>query len=139
MISFSPDLIHWGQHKPIDLISQTWMREKWGVGPTPIKTSEGWLVIIHGVWFACNYVYRLGVILLDLEKPYRVIGQCPEFILTPRETYERSGETINCVFSNGAIPEPDGTIKVYYGAADTCICLAIGKISELIDACKIKC
>ena len=135
MVSFSPDLIHWGNHRPVELAPQTWMREKWGIGPTPIKTPEGWLVIIHGVWLACNYVYRLGVILLDLEKPYKVVGQCPEFILTPREPYERCGETINCVFSNGAIPEPDGTIKVYYGAADTCICLATGSMQELIDAC----
>lgn len=135
MVSFSPDLIYWGNHKTIELVPQTWMREKWGVGPTPIRTSEGWLTIIHGVWLACNYVYRLGVVLLDIDKPWKVIGQCPEFILTPRENFERSGETIDCVFCNGAIPENDGTIKIYYGAADTCICLAIGRIKDLIDAC----
>lgn len=135
MISFSPDLVHWGDHKTIELKPQTWMREKWGVGPTPIKTIEGWLTIIHGVWLACNYVYRIGVILLDLDEPWKVVGQCPEFILTPREQYERSGETIDCVFSNGAIPEPDGSIKVYYGAADTCICLATCNIKDLLDAC----
>lgn len=135
-VSYSPDLVHWGDWEPVQLKPQTWMREKWGIGPTPIRTDRGWLLLIHGVWLACNYVYRLGVCLLDLEDPSKVIGQCPEFILTPREDYERSGETINCVFSNGAIVEPDGEIKVYYGAADTCVCLATGRVEELLAACK---
>lgn len=134
-VSESPDLVHWGNWRPVTMKPQTWMRQKWGIGPTPIKTERGWLQIIHGVWLACNYVYRIGVALLDLEDPSRVIGQCPEFILTPREEYERSGETIDCVFSNGAIVEPDGEIKVYYGAADTCVCLATGNVDELLAAC----
>ena len=136
VVSSSPDLVHWGGSKPIILKDQTWMRQKWGIGPPPLETPEGWLVIIHGVWLAVNYVYRLGVILLDLEKPWKVIGQCPEFILTPREPYERVGDTMNCVFANGAIAEPDGTIKVYYGAADSCIGLATGNIEELVTACR---
>jgi predicted GH43/DUF377 family glycosyl hydrolase len=136
MVSFSPDLVHWGGSRPIELQPQTWMRQKWGVGPTPIKTDAGWLVIIHGVWLAVNYVYRLGVILLDKDKPWKVAGQCPEFILTPREPYERVGDTIDCVFSNGAVVEPDGRVKVYYGAADTCIALATTTISELLAACR---
>ncbi len=134
-VSESPDLVHWGNWRPVTLKPQTWMRQKWGIGPTPIKTERGWLQIIHGVWLACNYVYRIGVALLDLEDPSQVIGQCPEFILTPREEYERSGETIDCVFSNGAIVEPNGEIKVYYGAADTCVCLATGNVDELLAAC----
>jgi predicted GH43/DUF377 family glycosyl hydrolase len=134
-VSYSPDLVHWGGWEPVSLEPQTWMREKWGIGPTPIKTNEGWLLIIHGVWYAINYVYRLGVILLDHDDPSVVRGQCTEFILTPREYYERVGEVPNCVFSNGAIPEPDGTVKIYYGAADTCIGLATAKMSDLIEAC----
>jgi predicted GH43/DUF377 family glycosyl hydrolase len=135
LVSYSPDLVFWGRSEPIQLAPQTWFREKWGIGPTPIKTDEGWLVIIHGVWRAINYVYRLGVILLDLEEPSKVIGQCPGFILTPREEYERVGETFNCVFSNGAILEPDGELKIYYGAADTCVCLATAQIQDLVNAC----
>jgi len=135
-VSYSPDLIYWGRSNPVVLEPQTWFREKWGPGPTPIKTPEGWLLIFHGVWLACNYVYRLGVVLLDLEDPAKVVGQYPEFILTPREPYERVGETMNCVFSNGAIVEADGEIKVYYGAADTCIALATGQVEALIEACQ---
>jgi predicted GH43/DUF377 family glycosyl hydrolase len=80
-------------------------------------------------------VYRIGVILLDRENPARVIGQCPEFILTPREPYERSGETIDCVFSNGAVVDDSGEVRVYYGAADTCIGLATARLDDLIRAC----
>ena len=134
-VAYSPDLVHWGDWQPINLQVETWMREKWGIGPTPIKTDKGWLQIIHGVWFACNVVYRLGAVLLDLEDPTRVIGQCPEFILTPREDYERCGEVPNVVFSNGAILEPDGELKVYYGAADTCIGLATCQVDDLVQAC----
>ena len=135
VVSYSPDLVHWGESKAIELEPVTWFRQKWGVGPTPIKTDAGWLTIFHGVWLAVNYVYRLGVVLLDLEDPSKVVGQCPEFILTPREDYERTGETINCVFSNGAIVEPNGEVKVYYGAADSCIGLATTTIDELVEAC----
>lgn len=135
-VTFSPDLEFWGKSRLLELKVETWMREKWGIGPPPIRTEEGWLLIIHGVWLATNYVYRLGVVLLDLDEPWKVIGQCPEFIFTPREPYERSGEVPNCVFSNGAIVEPDGSIKVYYGAADTCIGLATGRVDELVEACK---
>lgn len=138
-VTFSPDLEFWGKSKPLNLRVETWMREKWGIGPPPIQTEEGWLLIIHGVWLATNYVYRLGVVLLDLDEPWKVVGQCPEFILTPREPYERSGEVPNCVFANGAILEPNGEIKVYYGAADTCIGLATGRLDELIAACRAGC
>lgn len=135
LISYSPDLVYWGGWEPVRIEPQTWLREKWGCGPPPIKTPQGWLQVIHGVWLACNYVYKLGALLLDLEHPARVIGQCRDFILTPREPYERMGETINVVFSNGAILEPDGELKVYYGAADTCIGLATCRAKDLIDAC----
>jgi predicted GH43/DUF377 family glycosyl hydrolase len=134
-VSYSPDLIHWGQSRPVEIHPATWLRNRWGIGPTPIRTDAGWLLIIHGVWIAIAPIYRLGVMLLDLEEPWRVIGQCPNAILTPTEPYERIGEVNNCVFSNGAIVEPDGTVKVYYGAADTCIGLATAKLEELIEAC----
>jgi predicted GH43/DUF377 family glycosyl hydrolase len=92
-------------------------------------------MIFHGVWEAIDPIYRLGVALLDLDEPWRVVGQHPGFILTPTEDYERVGEVNNCVFSNGAILEPDGEIKVYFGAADTVIALATGQIDELVEAC----
>jgi beta-1,4-mannooligosaccharide/beta-1,4-mannosyl-N-acetylglucosamine phosphorylase len=135
-VSYSPDLEHWGGHKPLHLKVETWLTFKWGIGPSPIKTEEGWLLIFHGVWRSCNgLVYRLGVCLLDGEDPSRVIAQCPEFIITPREPYERAGDVPNCIFSNGAVVEPDGEVKVYYGACDTTICLATTTVADLLAAC----
>jgi beta-1,4-mannooligosaccharide/beta-1,4-mannosyl-N-acetylglucosamine phosphorylase len=136
-VSYSPDLEHWGGHQAVNLKVETWLSFKWGIGPTPIKTDDGWLLIFHGVWRSCNgLVYRLGVCLLDLEEPSQVIAQCPEFIITPRTEYERVGDVPNCIFSNGAIVEPDGVVRVYYGACDTSICLATTTLPELVSACR---
>jgi predicted GH43/DUF377 family glycosyl hydrolase len=36
-------------------------------------------------------------------------------------------------FACGAVVEDTGEIKVYYGAADTCICVASTEFENLID------
>ena len=104
----------------------------------PIKTPEGWLVIFHGVRTQCksHYVYQLGVCLLDLEEPHRVIRLAKEAILEPRELYELVGQTPSVVFSSGAVVEDDGEVKIYYGGADTVMCLATSSVERLLDACK---
>lgn len=77
----------------------------------------------------------MGAVLLDLEDPTKVLCRSAVPILNPREYYERVGDIGNVVFSCGAIVENDGKIKLYYGAADSCICLGIANINELIDRC----
>ena len=67
--------------------------------------------------------------------PSKVLGRSLIPVLMPRELYERIGDIGNVVFRCGVIPEDDGTLKVYYGAADTCICLSIGHIDDLIESC----
>lgn len=119
-----------------------WDGRKVGAGAQPLKTSFGWLLISHGVDHA--HVYRLGVMLLDLEDPTNVIYRSPNPILEPFEKYEK-GEpnkswVPNVVFTCGAVPREsdkdvlgaDDEILVYYGAADTVIGVATTKISELI-------
>jgi len=134
-ISRSPDLIHWGNFRL--LISPnpgTWESDKIGCGPPPVKTNKGWLVLYHGVRiFSGAGIYKLGVILLDLEEPWSVIGRTEHPVLSPEEDYERMGDVPNVVFSNGWIVEADGNIKIYYGGADTCICLATTSINELLS------
>lgn len=136
-ISFSPDLIHWGRHR---LLLKPWIH--WNsakIGPTPpIKTKDGWLVIIHGVSASCSgQRYCLGAVLLELEDPTKIIGRANSYILSPVENYECNGRVPNVVFSCGAIADHDqDQLRVYYGGADTCIGLATGKISRLIEACK---
>ena len=136
-ISYSPDLLHWGQHKPgLACGYTTWAWHK--IGPTPpIKTKEGWLEIIHGVTSSCaGKRYLIGAILLDLKDPSKVIGKTNSYLLAPLTWYEQNGRVPNIVFPCGAIPDfAKDELRVYYGAADTSVCLATGSIREIVDAC----
>lgn len=134
-LSFSDDLIHWGDHQLVMTPhSGYWDSYRIGASAPPIKTEAGWLEIYHGVKMTnSGPIYKIGSVLFDLENPSRIIARCDEPILSPRETYERIGDVNNVVFACGAIVEPNDDIKIYYGAADTCICVATGKLSQLIE------
>lgn len=136
-ISYSPDLIHWGNSKVI-IKPETyhWDEMKIGPGATPIKTDKGWLNIYHGVFQTMSgVVYRLGVALHDLEDPSIVLGVSDEWILQPEDPWEITGYVPNVVFTCGAIPEADGTVKIYWGGADSVMCVGSAKIDELVDLC----
>lgn len=136
-ISYSPDLVYWGHHRPLLYPPLSFANYK--VGPTPpIKTKDGWLEIIHGVYLENReWCYSIGAILLDLKDPSKVISVLDHWILTPTEPYEINGRAENVVFTCGAIADENADIiRVYYGAADECIGLASGKLSELMDALK---
>ncbi len=136
-ISYSPDLVYWGRSRVLLSPEPGWGSHKVGVSTPPIKTEEGWLVLYHGIReTASGRLYRIGIMLLDLEDPERIIGICPHFIFGPEEPYERTGDVPNVVFPCGWIPEPDGTVKMYYGAADTCIGLAEARLDDLIRVCR---
>lgn len=138
-VSYSPDLVFWGKHRPLIYPEAIPNYANWKMGPTPpIKTKDGWLEIIHGVYKENGeFCYSIGAMLLDLENPQKIIGVTKDWILTPTEPYETNGRVDNVVFPCGAIADIEtDTIRIYYGAADTCIGLATGKLSELIAACK---
>lgn len=132
--SQSPDLIHWGQHRHVMEPRGWWQSTKIGAGPVPIETSEGWLLIYHGVLTSCNgYVYHMGAALLDLEKPWKVIARTEPYILNPRHDYECVGDVPNVVFPCAALTdEATGRIAIYYGGADTVTCLAYTTVDELV-------
>jgi predicted GH43/DUF377 family glycosyl hydrolase len=135
-MSYSPDMIHWGRQEYIMAPSNRniWEDCKIGPGAPPIKTARGWLNIYHGVTQTmAGSIYRLGVAVHDLKDPRKVIGRAQQFILAPETIHERVGYVPNVVFTNGAILEPDGTIKLYYGGADTCMNVATGRADDLID------
>lgn len=138
-ISYSPDLIHWGQAKCVLRNSQVrWAWTKIGPGAVPIKTPKGWLNIFHGVRTQCaqHYVYQLGVCLHDLQDPSQVVACAEQAILEPVETYELIGQTPSVVFTSGAVVEPNGEVKIYYGGADTVMCLGTTSIDRLLAACE---
>jgi predicted GH43/DUF377 family glycosyl hydrolase len=136
-ISYSPDLIHWGDSKVlVKPETYHWDEMKIGPGATPFKTDRGWLQIYHGVFRTMDgAVYRLGAILHDLRDPSLILGVADEWILEPEDPWEVTGYVHNVVFTCGAIPEKDGTVKIYWGGADTVMCVGTACVSDLVDLC----
>ena len=136
-ISFSPDLVHWGQSKVImKPVTYHWDEMKIGPGAPPIKTAKGWLHIYHGVFPTMDgSVYRLGVALHDLKDPSTILGVSDQWILQPEDPWEITGYVHNVVFCCGVVPEQNGSLKIYWGGADTVMCAGEAKISDLVDLC----
>jgi predicted GH43/DUF377 family glycosyl hydrolase len=136
-LSWSPDLVHWGDSVPvIQPIQYHWDEMKIGPGATPIKTAQGWLNIYHGVFPTMDgAVYRLGVALHDLADPAKVLGVADDWIVSPEDPWELTGYVHNVVFTCGAIAEDDGTVKIYWGGADSVMCVGVANIDDLIDLC----
>ncbi|MFC1585173.1 glycosidase [Fibrobacterota bacterium] len=137
-ICFSPDLKHWGDNSVVMQCGggANWDSGKIGLGPPPILTDEGWLILYHGVKKGSSgNIYRVGAALLERDNPSRLISRTPEWIFGPQAEYERSGDVGNVVFPCGWIPEGDDLI-MYYGAADSSICMATSKISRILSLLK---
>lgn len=136
-ISYSPDLKYWGESKLImKPVQYHWDEMKIGPGAPPVKTARGWLSIYHGVFPTMDgCVYRLGVALHNLEDPSHIIAVGDEWILQPEEVYELTGYVHNVVFTCGAVPEEDGSIKIYWGGADKVMCVGTANIDDLVDHC----
>lgn len=140
--SESPDMEYWGHHRhvmsPAPFEVSAWQCMKIGAGPVPIETSEGWLLIYHGVLRSCNgYVYAFGSALLDLEEPWKVIARSGQYLISPREIYELTGDVPDVTFPCASLHDPaTGRIAVYYGCADTVTGLAFGYIPEIIQFTK---
>jgi predicted GH43/DUF377 family glycosyl hydrolase len=137
-LSRSPDLVSWS---PPEMVLEPrdgawWDSLRIGIGPPLLKTEHGWLLIYHGVKETVGgAIYRLGLALLDLEEPTRVLRRAPEWIFAPQAPYERQGDVGNAVFPCGVLHDTaSGELRLYYGAADTSICLATARLDELLDA-----
>lgn len=109
---------------------ETWEEKKVGAGPPPIPTDDGWLLIYHGV--DRDHVYRAGLALLDRDDPRRVLARTRRPVLEPVLEYERRGDVDNVVFPEGAVVI-DGTLHVYYGAADRVIGHAQAPLADVLD------
>jgi beta-1,4-mannooligosaccharide/beta-1,4-mannosyl-N-acetylglucosamine phosphorylase len=133
--SESPDMTHWGRHRFVMGATEGWQATKIGAGPVPIETAEGWLLFYHGVLTSCNgFVYSWGAALLDLDQPWKVIYRGEPYLLAPHEPYEQIGDVPNVAFPCAALSDADtGRLAIYYGGADTVVCLAYAYVDEVID------
>jgi predicted GH43/DUF377 family glycosyl hydrolase len=136
-ISYSPDLIHWGGGEVVmKPVPYHWDEMKIGPGATPFKTDKGWLHIYHGAFQTmAGAVYRLGVALHDYDDPATILGVSDDWILQPEDPWEITGYVPNVVFTCGAVPEDDGTVKIYWGGADTVMCVGTARIDDLVKMC----
>jgi len=129
-IAYSEDLMRWCDISCVMAPQvEGWDNWKIGAAGTPIKINEGWLIIYHGV--SVDRVYSLGIALLDAEHPEQVLYRSKEHILGPKEDYERFGKVPNVVFSCGNVIIDD-RFFLYYGAADSVVCVATTPMNELL-------
>ena len=141
----SPDLEYWGRHRLLlPCADVPFGQLKIGPGAPPVRTPRGYLVLFHAVhhtsemtdsYSEWHKVYSIGAMLLDLERPDHIIGMGMAPLLYPEEPYELSGFRGSVLFPGAVIPEDDGTVKIYYGAADTVECLATARMDDLLDFC----
>ena len=143
-ISSSPDLEHWGDHEILlPVRSGWWDCERVGLGTQPIETEAGWLIIYHGVRVTpAGQVYRVGLALLDLKNPRKIIRRSDEWVFSPCTAYELTGDVPGVVFPTGAVLDKrTNELRLYYGAADTSIGVAVADMStilEYVSSCPIQ-
>ncbi|MBQ9510148.1 MAG: glycoside hydrolase family 130 protein [Clostridia bacterium] len=147
-LSDSPDLVYWGNSKLVLATEDVpFCNDKIGPGAPPVKTDKGWLTIFHSVdidpsrgkngWEAAwRKRYVIGIALLDLDDPSKVIGMSKRPLIVPEGYYETEfGYRANALFPCGMLLEDDGTVKIYYSAGDAVVRLATAKVDDLIALC----
>jgi predicted GH43/DUF377 family glycosyl hydrolase len=138
--SSSVDLKNWSDRK-ILIPARTgawWDANKVGLSAQPLETPDGWLILYHGLkQTAAGAIYRLGLALLDLDNPFKILRRSDEWIFGPQKDYEKEGDVGGAVFPCGWILDHEtGLIRMYYGAADTCIALATANLNDLLEYIK---
>lgn len=139
-LSTSDQFDHWGDRQVLMHARRGgwWDGGKIGLAAPPIETAEGWILLYHGVrQTASGAIYRLGMALLDREHPLKVLNRSDEWVFGPTESYEREGDVDDVVFPSGWVLDDEREVlKMYYGAADSCIALATANISDLLTYLK---
>jgi len=135
-VSYSPDLRHWGDH---ELLLEArdgawWDAGKIGLGPPPLETADGWLICYHGVHgTSSGPIYRVGLALLDLDDPRKVLRRTDEWVLGPTAPYERSGDVNKVVFPTGwVLDQATQLLSLYYGAGDSAIALVTANLEDVL-------
>jgi beta-1,2-mannobiose phosphorylase / 1,2-beta-oligomannan phosphorylase len=138
VLSRSADLVSWSTPEQVlaPRAGAWWDSRRIGIGPPPLRTERGWLIIYHGVRDTVSgALYRVGIALADLAEPTRVTHRLPRWIFGPYADYERAGDVPNAVFPCGLThDEPTGELRLYYGAGDTSIALATAQLDDVLAA-----
>lgn len=132
-ISASADMQGWDEHHEIikPRGGPFWDGTHVGLSPTPMETPWGWLIMYHGCKMtSAGPIYRNGLAMLALEDPTRIVRKTDGYVFGPRELYERIGDIPNVVFPCGWTVVGD-EVRLYYGAADTCIGVATVTMADL--------
>ena len=133
----SEDLIHWGEHLPLDVDGGEWQSGRVGSGAPPIPVAGGWLEIYHGNRHPVRPgdvgMYHGGAILLAADDPTKVVRRLAEPFFGPEADFETGGFVPNVVFPTGLVRDGD-KLLVYYGAADSVSAVAEFSERELLDA-----
>jgi predicted GH43/DUF377 family glycosyl hydrolase len=138
VLSRSADLISWSTPEQVlaPRAGAWWDSRRIGIGPPPLWTEHGWLILYHGVKDTVSgALYRVGIALADLAEPTRITHRMPGWVFGPHAEYERTGDVPNAVFPCGLVHDEDtGKLRLYYGAADTTIALATAELADVLDA-----
>lgn len=144
-LSRSPDMVYWGRSELVLGVEDVpFANDKIGPTASPIKTERGWLTLIHAVdkdesrgkngWEkSWKKRYTAGLMLLDLNDPAKVLSVYNEPLIAPDLPVETDeGFRQNVIFPCGMLLEDSGEVKIYYGASDTCVCLATADVNDLL-------
>ena len=136
-INFSEDLVFWESGEVVmSPRAGYWDASRIAAATPPFEIDQGWLFFYRGVKdTSAGPLSRIGAAILDKDNPRQLVARTNVPVLTPRMPYERVGDEPNMVYSCGAILEDDGEIKLYYGAADTCIAVGTTHLSTVVDTC----
>ncbi len=158
----SDDLINWAPIKDPVLQARDGYFDSGYIemGPPPIRTDTGWLILYHGINSRSNNrIYRLGAAIVDYNDPSKVIWRCKKPILEPTEPFERIGKIdtieggmdrlshidqkeLEALFDSGDLPqavfccgavETDGKINIYYSGGDTVLCVATCTLADITN------
>jgi predicted GH43/DUF377 family glycosyl hydrolase len=128
-IAYSADAHDWSQARTVQSPTHPWELIQLGNCGSPIETPAGWLVFTHGV--GPMREYAIGVALLDLDQPERLIAALGEPLLMADES-EREGYVPNVVYSCGSMIH-GGTVVLPYGCSDSSVRIAMVDLSLLLE------
>ena len=108
----------------------SWVR---GAGAPPIKTKYGWLLFYQAMESHDFSKYKVGAMLLDFNDPTKILHRSEEPVLEPKKSYENEGFKAGVVYVTGAVVKND-MLLVYYGGADSYVCVAYAPFEEFVEA-----